>query len=76
MPPAVLIQKRPLARQGEVSPSAFQIRASGATRPAGNITLYQKNLWFQLWGLLWWLLWWNLLFHTCCRRCRKTCVNS
>jgi len=52
MPPAALIQKRPLAKQGEVSPSAFQIRASGATRPAGNITLYQKNLWFQLWGLL------------------------
>ncbi|MCK8066409.1 hypothetical protein [Cobetia sp. 1CM21F] len=48
MPPAVLIQKRPLAKQGEISPSAFQIRASGATRPAGDITLYQKNLWFQL----------------------------
>ncbi|AVV34787.1 hypothetical protein C8233_15085 [Halomonas sp. SF2003] len=52
MPPAVLIQKRPLAIQGEISPSAFQIRASGATRPAGNITLHHGNLWFQLWGLL------------------------
>ncbi len=52
MLPAVMLQKRPLAMQGEASPSAFQIRANGATRPAENITLYQKNLWFQLWGLL------------------------